>query len=155
MFAAARTNPAPSSPLVICKGGAPRQQGREDDANEPTVDQPPTEPGPAFMHQLTHQGNFLSPDEWPVTGLPDEERDDIVQVAGDALSQPADQCCQAERGKNCWLLPSEENRGNPAWHHQAERDDCRYAVILCHIQHLTVATTKHAPEVIGKEPGGC
>lgn len=107
------------------------------------------------MHQLTHQGNFLSPDEWPVTGLPDEERDDLVQVAGDALSQPADQCCQAERGKNCWLLPSEENRGNPAWHHQAERDDCRYAVILCHIQHLTVATTKHAPEVIGKKPGGC
>jgi len=86
--------------------------------------------------------------------MPDEERDNLVQVADDALPKPADQCLQAERRKHCWLLPSEENRGDPAWRHQAEIDDCRHTVILCDIKQLAVATTEHAPEVIGEQPGG-
>src|SRR5579875_1527603 len=88
----------------------------------------------------------------PIAVVPDQEGNDFVEIADDALPQPADQCGQRQRDEQGWLGPAEERGNDAAWHDQHEVDHRGNGVMLRDIQYFTMARLQHKSVVITKKP---
>src|SRR5579875_1131093 len=93
-------------------------------------------------------------DQRPIAVVPDQEGDNFVEIADDALPQPADQCGQRQRDEQGWLVPAEECGNDAAWHDHYEVDHRGNGVVLRDIQYFTMARLQHKPVIIAKKPDG-